>query len=411
MLSAHERRIQAIVIFLTLSLHFFLLCILFILTRRKDLEPLRITANPQFIEYLLHNLTQQPPNAAQQHTPTPASPLPGMTPALAQAIQTAQAQLPPEPDEPGFDRYMLKNAVSYGSFTQGSIVAASQEQGNPHDKENQTEPTQEPLTAPEIPSVNTEKQSSESSDTQTESELPEHAEETSEQQELGIDPMSGISPIITAAEEVINDAGSSWVTPSQTAQTMQTCPRASTHTSSHAGTGSPQKAGSKTGASTRSLTLADITRSYVKHATQEQEATSRYTSGSPAGRIAHGAYAPPTSGIALSEQLYASKLYNLLEQSAQAYSQQIYSCRDLDMQTVIEVTIEKSGKIVDVTLNPAIPEKDMERALCLIVRKVGLFPPIPRQFHKQRIILSIPIRIHSKQGFASYCLLYGLSSV
>ena len=52
----------------------------------------------------------------------------------------------------------------------------------------------------------------------------------------------------------------------------------------------------------------------------------------------------------------------------------------------------------------------MEQALCLIVKRVGLFPPIPKQFHKQRIILSIPIRIRSKQGFASYRLLYGMSA-
>ena len=150
--------------------------------------------------------------------------------------------------------------------------------------------------------------------------------------------------------------------------------------------------------------MADITRGYIKQMRQEQDTTGHCTynqSGSPSGSIRHGVYAPPTDATALSEQLYASKLYNLLEQSAQAYSSQIYSCRDLEMETMIEVTIEKSGKILDVALKPELPEKDMERALCLIVKRVGLFPPIPRQFRKQRIILSIPIHINSKQGFAS----------
>ena len=77
--------------------------------------------------------------------------------------------------------------------------------------------------------------------------------------------------------------------------------------------------------------------------------------------------------------------YIILEQSAQAYSSQIYSGRDLEMETMIEVTIEKSGKILDVALKPELPEKDMERALCLIVKRVGLFPPIPRQFKNKEL--------------------------
>ena len=74
------------------------------------------------------------------------------------------------------------------------------------------------------------------------------------------------------------------------------------------------------------MTLADITRSYVQQLKKEQHSTGRYTyngHGSGNGLSGpmgpNGVYAPPTPGTELAEQIYASKLYALLEQSAQAY--------------------------------------------------------------------------------------------
>jgi hypothetical protein len=438
MLSTYERRIQAIVICITLALHIFILCVLFIFTHPENIEPLRITADPQFIEYLLNNIVQHPNNPPTQNAHAVSPTLPAMSPALAHTIQQqiAQSQTTPIPDETGFDTYTLKNAVSYGSFSQGSMVTPGQEYGNPQATDNQAEqpaPEQEELAQDEAIAQNdTPEQKSESNEDnkvsseqdptdqetapEQEDQLSAQANSLDDQEQSSLDSMSGISPLIAQAEAIINDSGSSWIT--QTHKDSQ--PHTNSHNSTgiktihHAGTTGSSQASRKTGTPHKSLTLADITRSYVKQVHKEQNETGHYTynkNGSSSGSVAHGIYAPPASGVALSEQLYASKLYNLLEQSAQAYSNQIYSCNDLDMQTIIEVTIEKNGKILDVTLNPPIPEKDMERALCLIVKKVGLFPPIPRQFHKQRIILSIPIHIHSRQGFASYRLLYGLSTV
>jgi outer membrane biosynthesis protein TonB len=315
------------------------------------------------------------------------------------------------------------------------VVTASQESGNPQGTNNQAEQsvkeqneqTQDnPTTQSETDEQESESggkddasigQNAADQELSPKQEEPHDTPENSfeESQQQIIDPMSGISPLIAQAEAIINDSGSSWITQSQKkSQPYTNTTSTGIKTTHHTDAGGSITASGRTDKARKTLTLADITRSYVKQVHKEQNETGHYTynkTGAPLGASAHGVYAPPTSGVALSEQLYASKLYNLLDQSAQAYSNQIYSCSDLDMQTVIEVTIEKSGKILDVTLNPAIPEKDMERALCLIVKKVGLFPPIPREFHKQRIILSIPIHIRSKQGFASYRLLYGLNTV
>lgn len=412
--SANERRIKTLIIFLTILWHGLILYTFFFVTRKESYEPLHIEAKPQIIEYLMNALQQQ------QNNPTNNA-LPTTPPALKPTMQQlAQAQVLQQPDdEDGFEQYMLKNAVSYGSYNQGSVVTMGQEgsggtgTGQDSDRQNKQEEAekQEPSPEPETnnASDNISKEeapmSESRSDTQTDS---QENQEDGQEQSL-VDPTSGMSPAIAQAEEILNNTGSSWITKRQTHTPPHIQSRATTlqPVFHQAHVSSPRKN------SSRQLSLADITSSYIKHMRQEQDSTGHYTctqGGSGQGSISHGVYAPPTGAAALAEQIYASKLYNLLEQSAKAYSSQIYSCSDLEMETIIEVTIEKSGKILDVALKPTLPEKDMERALCLIVKRVGLFPPIPRQFRKQRIVLSIPIHIKSQQGFASYRLLYGLRS-
>lgn len=399
MVSVSERRIKALIIILTLLLHAGLLYIFFILARKEASDTLRITPQPQIIEYLLNSLSQQN-NQAQKALPP------------AQALyrqQLAQAQMQQQLDEDGVEQYMLKNAVSYGSYNQGSIVSMGQEGtgGNKTQQAEQEPEKQEPQSEPAKPDVNDTTDKTQQEPLAQEPAIQKNTQKN-EPAEQVIDPTTGSTPAIAQAEEILNETGSSWITPSQIQKPTTT--QSATHV-----TQQPlrQPASTTQKQAGKQLTLADITRGYIKQMRQEQDSTGHCTynqGGTGTGSICYGVNAPPTDGAALSEQLYASKLYNLLEQSAQAYSSQIYSCHDLEMETMIEVTIEKSGKILDVALRPALPEKDMERALCLIVQRVGLFPPIPRQFRKQRIVLSIPIRIRSQSGFASYRLLYGLRS-
>lgn len=376
--SDHESVIITLIVLLTLLLHFLILSIFFIFTRRQDNEPLRLTPQHKVVEYLLDSLAQQQPTKQHQIT----------------------KPIPEEPEEEK-DHYTLQQAISYGSNTQGSIVAPGEENtgNNKEDSSSQnTTPQQHKDDTPP------EQQQEPSTDT---SSVPEQQPEidTQPQPHHGpheSEPTDAQPNVYDALQTIVDNSGTSWVSQKSAQQPASGTNQNTTPKIEKTVQPTPKK----------QLTLADIARGYIKQVRKEQESTSNYTYN-PAGHntpARHGAYAPPTDGTALAEQIYASKLYNLLEQSAMAYSSQIYSCRDLEMETVIEVTIEKSGKILDVALKPEIPEKDMQNALCLIVKRVGLFPPIPKQFHKQRIILSIPIRIRSKQGFASYRLLYGVQT-
>lgn len=409
--TTNERRIKILIILLTILWHGLILYTFFVITRNEDQDPLRITVKPQVIEYLLDAVAQQQKNSIAQALP-----------AMPAALQNVtQAQIQKQIDEEGFEQYLLKNAVSYGSYNQGSIVSMGQEGSGttePQQKdevpEENIEPKESKQEEPKTKPEPEEKKAIEDKTTQNEiiqaeqsADIHEQEQDVSQNKSV-VDSTSGMPPAIQLAEDILNNTGSSWISPEQPKETQkEQPPKPENRSQSTAQTNkSPAKAPAN-----KQLTLADITKGYIKHMRTEQDATGHcsYNQGrSHSGSISRGAYAPPTDGAALSEQIYASKLYNLLEQSAQAYASQIYSCHDLEMETMIEVTIEKSGKILDVTLRPELPEKDMQQALCLIVKRVGLFPPIPRQFRKQRIILSIPIHIKSQQGFASYRLLYGL---
>ena len=430
---AKERQIQVTVILITLAWHIIFFYALLNFTDKDYYEPLHIAAEPQFIEYLLNSVAQQPQTLTNQMQQSISPIQQQMPPALITAIQQKmQSQNISTPDEDGYEKYELKNAVSYGSFTQGSIVAPGREHGDPNAANNSdaTASVQPDKTEQETKSSDNSEESgtAEESDKQDQNPAPTY-DQNAEQKDYSDnsdsvntpntegqenkEPLSATASALALADEIVNNSGSSWITESQVQHqpTKKPCitpkQQACNHTYPHTTTTNTHNTKKV------QLTLADITHSYIKQLHKEQDTTGHCTynkAGSPTGHMRHGAYAPPLSGTALSEQIYASKLYNLLEQSAQAYSDQIFSHHDMDMETTIEVTIEKSGKILDVALKPTLPEKDMELALCIIVKKVGLFPPIPRQFHKQKIIMSIPIHIRSKQGFASYRLLYGTNS-
>ncbi len=407
MSDTNEHRIKLIIIILTVLWHFLMIYAFFFIVRKESDEPMHLTLKPQVIEYLLNSMSQQKPTIANKTLPT-------LPPALASSIQQiAQNQLKQELDEEGFEQYMLKNAVSYGSYNQGSVVTMGQEGIGEKDEHNsnvqqETGQPQKTMSLPEQDDTAINDQNSnQESNSLPSAEEPSKSQETETSQEQDqslIDTPSEINPILAQAEQLLNETGSSWISPSKS----QSASKTPTQQQRPNKTSSPNTYPKNR--QTRPLTLADITQSYVKHIRQEQEVTGHCTynqGNSSSGSIRHGVYAPPTDATALSEQIYASKLYSLLEQSAKAYSNQIYSCKALEMETTIEVTLEKSGKILDVKLRPELPEKDMERALCLIIQRVGLFPPIPREFRKQKIILSIPIHIRSTPGFASYQLLYG----
>lgn len=424
--SSKEYRIKIIILICTLLWHGFIVFSLFVLTRTDLNEPLRITINPRPIQYSLYSNPKPPLQRHSQSTQ-----LPHVLPAVTKPVAQASLQAPP-PDDNQAEPYMLKNAVSGGTLAQGSIVPASGN-GSTSQQIQKQEIQEHAANQPAQQSQNSSDQNSPSKVKESDEDLDQSLPSTnkkieSDSEETPQAALAEKSPI-TPVQQRLNEFNEPIIQlPSDATTTFynQTMPKQAPHKVTSAPSQPPQKprtslplrsanpATRAPASAQKQLSLADLARSYARQLKDEQHATSRYTYGQtgssngftgPMGP--NGVYAPQMPGTELAEQIYASKLYALLEQSAQAYSRQIFSVHDVAMQTMIEITIDKSGKILDVSLNPTLPEKDMEQALCIIVKRVGMFPPIPKQFKKTRIILTIPIHIQSQKGFASYHLLYG----
>lgn len=420
--SSIERRIQIIIVIFSLLWHGFILISLFVLTRTELNDPLKITIRPRPIQYSLYSQPRMPKQVNQPSQLNSVQQFPAAK-QIQQAVQQKSLPIPDDRDE----SYLVKNPVSCGTLSQGSIVTAP---GGGGGGRIQAEPESDNNEQSEQPSQTKVQESDEILET-AENQVGQDPHESVQAQQEPLPKATEQQPtnMTTAQQETVefdepvipmpSDATTSIYSTTRTPQ--QAALQAHTNTTNlpqiehrQSGKRSARPSNSSLKQTGKQLTLADITRSYVQKLKQEQHATGRYTYGSqgsagglPGPMGPNGVYAPPTPGTELAEQIYASKLYALLEQSAQAYSRQIFSLKDIEMQTMIEVTIDKSGKIINVSLNPALPEKDMEQALCTIVRRVGLFPPIPKQFKKTRIILNIPINIQSQKGFASYQMLYG----
>lgn len=431
-----DRRIKSILIFISLLWHFLILYIFFVVTRREFDEPLRITINPKTVEFLWSRpqvapqlpsqvspkatlMVPQPlAHAVSQVAPTVVQPMPVATPIV-------QPKAIDEEDE-AQDRYKLKNPISGGTLSTGSLVAGQpvlqeeenlqkveQEQEvhdsatvNQDDVSEQKEHQQENqvCTAHDVTDVKADNSVSRELNENVKGEDDAHhvvANEATHQETM-------LEKLESYGGTSVNGAGHQEVKSQQSQTHIQRSAPASRVIAQPSYRTKSQAVVSKQTA-VKGLTLADITRGFVRNVKHEQTSTSRYTYQG-AGR-GPGVYAPPTSGVAMAEQIYASKIYSLLEQSALAYSRKIYARQELDMETTLEVSIDKTGKILDVVLNPSLAEKDMELALSTIVKSVGLFPPIPKQFKKHKIIVSIPLHIRSQQGFASYRLLYGMRTL
>lgn len=439
MYAARDRQIKSLLIFVSILWHCLILYVFFVITRKPSDEPLRITIHPKTVEFLLSRpqAAAVQPQAVQPATLLQSQPVPQALPQIAQTV-VQQAPIvvpvvkpPALPEEEDQDRYKLKNPVSGGTLSAGSLVAGQpgpqvedkgseeeqevveQEKGMP---ENQALVDQRHDNAEQGQENVREVDSTQDVSVVTTSDVSDESKESAALQDGGSQAVVQQGVHQETMLEKLESYGGTFLggKPHKEVKSQQSQAQANHNASGRSVTAQPScvaKAQTMVPRQTavKGLTLADITRGFVRNVKHEQAATSRYTyQGASRGQ---GVYAPPTSGVAMAEQMYASKIYSLLEQSAMAYSRKIYARQELDMETMLEVTIDKTGRILDVALNPCLAEKDMELALNTIVKSVGLFPPIPKQFKKQKIIVTIPLHIRSQQGFASYRLLYGMRTL
>lgn len=161
--------------------------------------------------------------------------------------------------------------------------------------------------------------------------------------------------------------------------------------------------------SKRQLTLADITAGFIKQVHNERSMSYHYDPNKKKGGGAPGVHSPSSAAANSREfalQMYASKVFTLMQQAAYTLTSMIYAQNDFEAITALEITIDERGKLLACQLNPAIGEKDIEDAVQTIVRRVGLFPAIPKHFGTDTITLTFPLSIRGAKGFGKYSLSY-----
>ncbi len=454
----NERSVSLIVVLISLIIHALVLIILLVIMQYNSGDCGHITLNKNPIDYFIHTVTHAPRSIQPIMPSAIVMPTQAMQQLAQQQLMTQQPQqltaqqaqqiLAQTQNQAAFDEYTLAQALSngilqtastltlgYGSVTGVNDTEAPGEPGLPdgqdntsHDEvqasvdqaaANTVEPPAtatmdaEPMATEPAVGVDSSNAAIDEPAIGAIRESTQDAIGVDAEQEVMPDPMAGPEDDIGAYmdEGVVYERAGSHARSSESPSPRQHAQRVARGSDQHGGsyaTGSartPEDAPPK-----QRMSLSDITKSFMRHVREDQENTGHYTAQqSGMGGAGGGSlYAPRNSAIPLGEQIYATKLYRLLSSAALAYDHAIYSQQELEMQTVLDVTIDKQGSIVSVCLTPPIPEHELEKALCSIVRSVGLFPPIPRSFKKSRIVVHIPLNIKSKQGFATYRLLYGM---
>lgn len=109
----------------------------------------------------------------------------------------------------------------------------------------------------------------------------------------------------------------------------------------------------------------------------------------------------------MAEQIYASKIFNMLSQAFKTESETLFSPRAISTKALLIISIEKDGRLVHIELQHPrkTPElQNMERLFISTAHKVGLFPPLPQSFNADRATFSLYIKIDLEKGMGRYFL-------
>jgi len=109
----------------------------------------------------------------------------------------------------------------------------------------------------------------------------------------------------------------------------------------------------------------------------------------------------------MSEQIYASKIFNMLSQAFKTESETLFSPRAISTKALLIISIEKDGRLAHIELQHPrkTPElQNMEQLFITTAHKVGLFPPLPQSFNADRATFSLYIKIDLEKGMGRYFL-------
>lgn len=149
----------------------------------------------------------------------------------------------------------------------------------------------------------------------------------------------------------------------------------------------------KTKTSKRQLTLADISRGFMRSVQQE---------------AGHNHSACNAKELAL--QLYASKVWSSIKNAFLVGENRLRLPQAVRAHAQLYVTINRAGKLVDARLvYPAqyAELKSIENLLIARAQEAGLFPPFGAQMSGETQRFCFPLYVQGEEGFHSYSLRYG----
>ncbi len=155
----------------------------------------------------------------------------------------------------------------------------------------------------------------------------------------------------------------------------------------------PRKKRKKRKTTNQQLTLADISRGFIK--SMQQEAGYNNT------------HVQDMRQLAL--QMYSTKVWNMIKSSFLASENGLHLSRPVDARTALVLTIDRDGRLVDICLHYQrhITElRQIERLIISRAKQVGLFPPLPPQLKAATKTLTFPLHIRGEEGFHTYSLSY-----
>lgn len=153
-----------------------------------------------------------------------------------------------------------------------------------------------------------------------------------------------------------------------------------------------QKAKLKRTANKKNITMADISRGFMRSIQQEA-----------------GHNTASRNMQELSLQMYSSKIWNLIKNAFLACDTNLHLPEAVSAHTQLVLTIGRSGKLLDIHLN--YPKhiaalRNIERLLISRAHQAGLFPPLPVNIKGASKTFSFPLYIQGQAGFHSYSLGY-----
>ena len=390
-LDAQKPRISPLALLLSLLLNLAIL-LLFLLATHKELSLAPRSSKKQPTIFFDQPLARPAP------TTIPAQ----------QIIAQPQPTTPPdsEHDEPTRNEekqrnlaYLAEQLISLGTGLSGNVVLSNEMSANDRTEPDSAQEFTEPIPVEDELTPATADQQMQ--DISTQLEPPD--EQTSKESEVA-------QETIKTTETKSHASGTVRITKPKDHAPLRTIkPPDKKIVESNASKKQPQT--TQTKRPRNQLTLADLTNSFIKQVNKSNASTYHYQSTNQGTGSGRGVYSPAQNydSKQIAMQMYCSKVFVLLQQAMNMQHSLTYAQNDFSTQSLLELTIEKDGKLRSIRLNPPLEEKDFERTILTSVKRAGLLPPLPKYFDTEVLTVTMPIHIVGKKGFGDYNLSYNVN--